>query len=90
VIQGQEFNNEVVDLDGKQFLDCIFTNVTFKYNGTAPFEMHHIQLNGTRWIDTDNERLARMLALLKALGMIDPHFDTNKIKGADLPNVGSK
>jgi hypothetical protein len=36
-IYNQTFQNETVKLDGKKFLNCTFDNVTFQYEGTAPF-----------------------------------------------------
>ena len=38
-IYHQPFKNETVDLDGFDYVDCTFDNVTFRYNGTAPSRM---------------------------------------------------
>src|SRR4051794_17438943 len=35
-IVNRTFRNETVELDGKNFVDCSFENVTFLYNGTTP------------------------------------------------------
>src|SRR5260221_12835552 len=34
-INGKTFINERVELDGRAFVNCTFTNVTFVYNGTT-------------------------------------------------------
>ena len=39
VVVGQTYTNQVVDLDGKHFVNCLFDNVTLRFNGQAPFEM---------------------------------------------------
>jgi hypothetical protein len=36
-VYNHPFANETVRLDGKRFLGCTFDNVTFVYQGTAPF-----------------------------------------------------
>jgi hypothetical protein len=35
----QNFKNETVELDGKNFVECTFENVTFLYQGTRPLQM---------------------------------------------------
>ncbi len=37
-IWNQHFENQTVNLDGKFFHNCTFKNVTFDYEGTAPFD----------------------------------------------------
>ncbi|HWF59402.1 MAG TPA: hypothetical protein VN666_03730 [Nitrospira sp.] len=40
-INSKTFRNEVVILDGKSYRDCTFIDVTFQYDGNAPFEFTH-------------------------------------------------
>src|SRR6516164_2482158 len=35
----QHYRNETVQLDGKNFIECIFENVTFAYQGMRPIQM---------------------------------------------------
>lgn len=39
IITGKRFNNETVRLDGIHFVDCVFTNSTLEFEGTAPFSI---------------------------------------------------
>jgi hypothetical protein len=36
-IRGKTFQNETVQIDGNAFIDCTFDNVTFRFDGKAPF-----------------------------------------------------
>jgi hypothetical protein len=36
-IRGKTFQNETVQIDGNAFVDCTFDNVTFRFDGKAPF-----------------------------------------------------
>jgi len=45
-IQTKTFRNEIVQIDGIEFIDCTFDNVTFKFDGTAPFRFTHDQFQG--------------------------------------------
>lgn len=38
-VLGQHYKDETVKLDGKEFQFCVFDNVEFVYNGTAPFKI---------------------------------------------------
>lgn len=37
-IDSHQFSHETVRLDGRKFVNCSFDNVTFKFEGTAPFQ----------------------------------------------------
>src|ERR1700674_4450282 len=39
IVDGYSFTNQIVELDGKSFRNCSFTNVTLTYNGKAPTEI---------------------------------------------------
>jgi hypothetical protein len=60
------FTNEEVVLDGHHFIDCTFENVTFVYNGTAPFGMDRAVSKGEVWrLSTKNVPLFHFLRFLK-------------------------
>jgi hypothetical protein len=39
IVSKRDFVNEVVDMDGKSFRDCSFTNIQLMYHGNAPTEI---------------------------------------------------
>ena|SRR5215471_14986125 len=43
-VVNKEFRNQEVELDGKNFVDCRFINVTFRYNGTMPIQFSNCTL----------------------------------------------
>ena len=45
-VVNKEFRNETVELDGKNFDNCRFINVTFRYNGTMPIQFSNCTLPG--------------------------------------------
>ena len=45
-IEKQQFKNQAVVLDGKEFIDCIFENCVLHYGGSAPYGA-----NRTKWIN---------------------------------------
>jgi hypothetical protein len=43
----QFFSNQEVEIDGKNFENCTFNNVTFVFRATAPFTLANNNINGT-------------------------------------------
>ena len=37
------YENETIQLDGREFVDCVFDNITFRYQGTAPFKFTNVR-----------------------------------------------
>ena len=70
-ITGYRFSNQSVDLDGKSFRDCSFTNVTLMYHGTAPTEFANgCTFDGSVSVDTRNPALitfSRLQRLIRAI-----------------------
>src|SRR5258705_3799265 len=56
-VRGKEFRREPVKLDGCKFHSCSFEDVTFEYQGTAPFEMINPKITAPR--------LGKRIVLLK-------------------------
>jgi hypothetical protein len=69
IIRDQEFENRVIDLDGFDYVNCLFRNVTFKYNGTTPIQFEQNKVYGTIGIDTDNPAVTGTLAMVEGFGM---------------------
>lgn len=71
------FVNEIVELDGKEYTDCIFQNVTFKYNGTTAIRLSHNTFRNLPAFRTDNPAVFSTIAALKGSGYL----------GVDVPLV---
>jgi hypothetical protein len=69
VVDGRSFVNETVPIDGYKYINCTFTNVTFRYNGTTPPEFMNDRFVGSVWISTGNDAVAATMAVLKGLGL---------------------
>lgn len=57
------FKNETVLIDGLEFIDCSFENVTFKYQGTRPFRFTGKNTGNSRRITTDDKIVGQTLTL---------------------------
>jgi hypothetical protein len=78
-IRGRLFQNEVVDMDAKDFSDCTFRNVTLRYNGVAPTKLSFNHFQGNMQLTSDNPVVMITWALDKGLGMNSdmPMLDKN-------------
>ena len=57
------FKNEIVLIDGLEFIECRFENVTFKYDGTRPFRFTGKNTGNSRRVTTDNKIVGQTLSL---------------------------
>jgi hypothetical protein len=85
VFYGKTYTNEKVELDGKDFQKCQFTNVTLVYHGTDGFGLEHNAFNGGLYIETDDNGSAGLLYLLKATGWIRQDVPVSIIKTPNNP-----
>jgi hypothetical protein len=53
-IYARSYQNETVELDGKNFDHCHFSNVKLNFHGRAPFSFIQSDFNGEIWFGTDN------------------------------------
>lgn len=72
-IEDRKFANTVVAVDGKYFLNCTFSNVTFRYSGGA-FYFVNAQLVGHRRFETQHVSIRNGVTLLKVIGLLNPEF----------------
>jgi hypothetical protein len=73
----KHFSNEKVVLDDISYVRCTFQNVTFVYNGTAPFFVQDSQVNGYK-LSSDNPSISAVGYLLYGLGVLKiPFIDSN-------------
>lgn len=74
VISGRTFINEVVQIDGKSYRNCIFRNVTFEFNGGQGQIRDCVFQGAPQHIKTENHIVMGTVAMLKGLGFIEPNF----------------
>lgn len=68
---GRKKVNEKVALDGIAYRNCIFENVTFVYNGTAPFSFSdNNTFIGSKHLVSDSAMVNYTLSLIRDLGWI--------------------
>lgn len=71
-IRNRDFRNERVVLDGKSFRHCTFENVTFEYNGVAPFDMEDNKISGSYVVASKSEPILGILIFLKEFRYLKP------------------
>jgi|SRR5215469_3987800 len=67
-VVSKTFESQSVLLDGMSYRYCKFNNVTFIWNGTAPFQFDHNIVTGNYGYYTDNMAILVTAALLAATG----------------------
>jgi hypothetical protein len=72
IVYGKSFRNEKVEIDGKSFQKCTFTNVTFVFHGLAPFDCINCQIDGSRWVESDSDSVAGAWMLIKFMDFMKP------------------
>lgn len=83
IIRGKHFLNEQILLDGFYYYQCIFENVSFKYNG-----MTQIQLKENHFVGqialaaSDNMAVTGAFFVMVALGMTDKPIRNIDLDGA--------
>ena len=77
--------HQEVYVDGKEFLYCETTNVTFVFNGTTPVRLIGSTYVGKNLFRTDSVEGGRILSLMYATGLISlPPEVQLEIKGGDI------
>jgi hypothetical protein len=69
-VVGKHFENREVLLDNTEYTYCVFKNVTFVYNGTAPFQLFGDSVYGGVHFRSDNPSVFPTLALMYSLHLI--------------------
>ena len=68
-VEGRTFLQETVPLDGFEYVNCTFNQVTFLINATAPYEFAgNTVVNGPVHIKTENARIGAVVLFLKNAG----------------------
>jgi|HubBroStandDraft_6_1064221.scaffolds.fasta_scaffold341169_2 hypothetical protein len=71
VVRDRVFINEKVVVDGKDFIDCTFRQVTFVYNGTAYFSMSHSNIIRPIQVETSSDPVTGTIIFLRAIGYLN-------------------
>jgi hypothetical protein len=70
IVRGAKFENDLVELDDKDFRGpCSFTNVTFVYNG-GPWNFENCAVIGKVTVRTDNRIIKSAQLLFETLHMM--------------------
>jgi hypothetical protein len=81
-VKDKTFINEKVELDGHEFQDCTFENVSFEFDGIAPFSLEHCNFIGTWKMATSNVQFGALAVLMRELKMTNtnvPILYNNKV-----------
>ncbi len=73
VVRHKKFKNEEVLLDGFSYEECEFENVTFVFNGDAPFDLVKNKIQGAV-LKTKSPSISGFLQLLKEFGFVKPEI----------------
>lgn len=73
-VANQRYVRENVLLDGKNYIDCDFEQVTFWYDGTAPFALTDCRLDeqSRRALHTRSPALTQWMAIANTFGLLRP------------------
>lgn len=83
-VESVSFRDTVVPLDGFDYRNCQFDNVTFKYNGTTPVQFQNNLVRGPLNFTTDNPSISSTLAVLAGFGLVPglaPNVNAEQISG---------
>ena len=74
-IRQTTFKDQTVSLDGNEYVDCTFINVTFKFDGQAPFQLtnDHFENHSKFGISSDDPAVKATIQLVTALVRLEIH-----------------
>ena len=67
-VRNQHFRNETVRLDGREYINCVFTNCSFKFHG-GRFRLTNCRTEGEHTILTKDDKVQRTILVAEALGL---------------------
>jgi hypothetical protein len=68
------FRNETIDIDGKEFIDCIFETVTLRYMG-GDFNIGHSIFKGSIGVASDDRSVEATIQLIAAINLAKKEVD---------------
>jgi len=72
-VVGETFQNTAIVLDGHNYVDCVFRDVTMKWNGGLCAFLR-LKIHGVARLETDNPTVANTIDILKQLGWLRQDF----------------
>lgn len=91
-ITNRSFGAEIVEIDGKDFLNCNFIGSILKFKGTSPVGLNHIHMEDVRWVmDGPAGNAFQLLGALykteepELVRLVEATFDN--IRGRQKPQV---
>jgi hypothetical protein len=79
LIEGKSFANESVEMDGKLFRECDFTNVTLIFHGTANAAFEHTGFHQPLIIKTDNQAAREFAGFIVHMQLLGGVVDKDKV-----------
>jgi hypothetical protein len=80
-IYGQSYINQTLEIDGKSFDHCHFTNVNFIFHGLAPTDFKEVTMQGDIQFKTDNVAAKGYARLIKAFPNAIPDWRGEDVHG---------
>jgi hypothetical protein len=83
-VLSRQFQNETVKVDGKEFINCTFTDVTFRYDGGLyKFTNSRVALTKVGFFSAD-QKINYAFGLINALHLLAPTVQMEIRPGSDL------
>jgi hypothetical protein len=86
-IRSRVFRNQEVPLDGVEYSNCTFENVTFVYGGTGPTGLLNNTIRGTISLRLGSAPVAGTAAVLAGLRLLRSDVPLLDEKGKPLENI---
>jgi hypothetical protein len=83
--RGKTYKNETVQIDGNNFIDCTFDNVTFRFDGEAPFRFTNDHFQGAFRLTSNNPIVKSTLVLVGTFIKLE-----NAAQNPNAPREGSQ
>lgn len=82
LVDGKDFINSVVLLDGFSYVRCTFTNCTIKYNGTTPPHVSECRFIGSCLHTSDTPAVMATMLLFQGLGVTRAGVEIHGMSGS--------
>jgi hypothetical protein len=69
--RGKAYKDETVQIDGNNFIDCTFDNVTLRFEGEAPFRFTNDHFQGKWQFTSNNPVVKSTMALLATFSKLE-------------------
>ena len=87
LVEGKQFVNETIEIDGKLFHQCDFWNTKLLYHGRAGTSFEYTRFHGTIVLITDNPPSQAMMQLVVGLLSMGNLTDAQRVGFDDKGNL---